>query len=125
MLQEVFFFFLTLSNFLVPNLCILHFSQKEDLKRVMDLLSLKEHHARTLLIHYLWDTERVFAVFVEKGKERLYVEAGLSGQISENLSSSQSSSEVTCEICFDEVPSKESTTMDCGHCYCNNCKNLI
>lgn len=96
-------------------------AQKEDLQRVMDLLSLKEHHARTLLIHYLWDTERVFAVFVEKGKERLYVEAGLSCQISENFSSCQSSTEVTCQICFDEVPAKELTTMDCGHCYCNSC----
>ncbi|KAK4481479.1 hypothetical protein RD792_012379 [Penstemon davidsonii] len=47
-------------------------AQKDELQRFMDLLSLKEHHARTLLIHYRWDFNRVSTVFVEKGKERLY-----------------------------------------------------
>ncbi|KAF2305872.1 hypothetical protein GH714_008518 [Hevea brasiliensis] len=37
----------------------------------------REHHARTLLIHYRWDVERLFAVFVEKGKSCLFTEAGV------------------------------------------------
>ncbi|KVI01962.1 Zinc finger, C6HC-type, partial [Cynara cardunculus var. scolymus] len=51
-------------------------AQREDLRRVMELLSLREHHARTLLIHYRWDVEKIFAVLVEKGKIRLFTEAG-------------------------------------------------
>ncbi|KAK6136797.1 hypothetical protein DH2020_029467 [Rehmannia glutinosa] len=42
-------------------------AQREDLRRVMDLLSVKEHHARTLLIHYRWDVEKLISVYVEKG----------------------------------------------------------
>ncbi|CDP07582.1 unnamed protein product [Coffea canephora] len=96
-------------------------AQKEDLQRVMDLLSLKEHHARTLLIYYRWDVDRVFNVFADRGKEWLYSAAGLSVRSSEDLNSSQSSDEVTCQICFEDVHANESTIMDCGHCFCNNC----
>ncbi|KAI3465019.1 hypothetical protein Pfo_021682 [Paulownia fortunei] len=96
-------------------------AQKDDLQRVMDLLSLKEHHARTLLIHYRWDADRVFTVFVEKGKERLYAEAGVSVVDSNNLSSHHFFSKISCEICYEEFPANESTTMDCGHCFCNEC----
>ncbi|XP_022772809.1 probable E3 ubiquitin-protein ligase ARI2 isoform X4 [Durio zibethinus] len=51
-------------------------AQREDLHRVMDLLSLKEHHARTLLIHYCWDVDKVLAVLVEYGKDKLFAAAG-------------------------------------------------
>ncbi|XP_027094172.1 probable E3 ubiquitin-protein ligase ARI1 isoform X2 [Coffea eugenioides] len=96
-------------------------AQKEYLQRVMDLLSLKEHHARTLLIYYRWDVDRVFNVFADRGKAWLYSAAGLSVRSSEDLNSSQSSDEVTCQICFEDVHANESTIMDCGHCFCNNC----
>ena len=42
-------------------------AQRDDLQRVMDVLSLKEYHARTLLIHYRWDVDKVLAVLVERG----------------------------------------------------------
>ncbi|KAK4429121.1 putative E3 ubiquitin-protein ligase ARI2 [Sesamum alatum] len=96
-------------------------AQKADLQRMMELLSLKEHHARTLLIHYRWDVDKVFAVFVEKGKERLYAEAGVSVVDSNTLSSSRSFSKIICEICYEEFPANETTTMECGHCFCNQC----
>ncbi|KAL0360744.1 UNVERIFIED_CONTAM: putative E3 ubiquitin-protein ligase ARI2 [Sesamum radiatum] len=96
-------------------------AQKDDVQRMMDLLSLKEHHARNLLIHYRWDVDQVFSVFVEKGKERLYAEAGVSVVDSNNLRSSCSFSKITCEICFEEFPANETTTMECGHCFCNEC----
>lgn len=99
--------------------------QKDDLQRVMDFLLLKEHHARTLLIHYRWDADKVFAVFVEKGKEQLYGEAGVLGVESNNLSSFHSFTEITCQICYEELPSDKVTTMECGHCFCNECKNIV
>lgn len=89
----------------------------------MDLLSLKEHHARTILIHYRWNVEKVFTVFVEKGNNKLYAEAGVTMGPRDSLSLSQYSSEVMCEICIERVSATETTTMECGHCYCNNCEH--
>ncbi|KAH7849521.1 hypothetical protein Vadar_019043 [Vaccinium darrowii] len=97
-------------------------AQRDDLKRVMDLLSVKEHHARTLLIHYRWDADEVFAVFVEKGKECLFKEAGVTVGEHNDISSVHSSSgDVMCIICMEDIPVNETTTMDCGHCFCNEC----
>lgn len=95
-------------------------AQREDLRRIMDVLSLKEHHARTLLIHYRWDVDKVIAVLVENGKDKLYKEAGVTVSEHDNPSS-KPSSEVMCIICMDEVSASEVTTMDCGHSFCNNC----
>ncbi|KAL2894728.1 putative E3 ubiquitin-protein ligase ARI2 [Bienertia sinuspersici] len=94
-------------------------AQTEDLHRIMDLLSLKEHHARTLLIHYRWDVEKVVAVFVERGKDQLYVEAGV--KVNEHTDPCPLSSVFMCEICIEDKPASEFTTMDCGHQYCNDC----
>ncbi|KAL2471794.1 putative E3 ubiquitin-protein ligase ARI1 [Abeliophyllum distichum] len=93
-------------------------AQKEDLSSVMDLLSLKENHARTLLIHYSWDVDKVLSVFVEKGEEQLYAEAGVS---MDNLSSSHVLTKIACQICFEEFPANETTAVNCGHCFCNDC----
>ncbi|KAF3435630.1 hypothetical protein FNV43_RR22721 [Rhamnella rubrinervis] len=95
-------------------------AQREDLRRVMELLSLREHHARTLLIHYRWDVERLIAVLVEKGKACLFMEAGVSVVEHQDLDS-QLPPTVMCDICMEDVPSGESTKMDCGHCFCNGC----
>lgn len=96
-------------------------AQREDLQRVMDLLSLKEHHARTLLIFHRWDVDKVFQVLVEKGKDRLYAEACVMVHNDANISLKHRTSIALCEICLEEVPFYKMTTMDCGHCYCNDC----
>ncbi|XP_057465857.1 probable E3 ubiquitin-protein ligase ARI2 isoform X1 [Actinidia eriantha] len=94
-------------------------AQREDLRRVMDLLSIREHHARTLLIHYRWDVEKLFAVLVEKGKTFLFAEAGVTLVGKHDLGSSPST--VMCNICIEDVPGTEVTKMNCGHNFCNNC----
>lgn len=96
-------------------------AQREDLRRVMELLSLREHHARTLLIHYRWDVERLFAIFVEKGKTSLFAEAGVTVLEEVDVHLSVSSSTVMCDICMEELAGSEVTKMDCGHCFCNAC----
>ncbi|KAK2971050.1 hypothetical protein RJ640_017202, partial [Escallonia rubra] len=99
-------------------------AQREDLQRVMDLLSLKEYHARTLLIHFRWDVDKVFAVLVEKGKDKLYMEAGVTMEEHDGPSAPRRSFEVMCDICMEEIPANKTTMMDCGHCFCNNCWTL-
>eukprot|EP00262_Sarcandra_glabra_P001875 TRINITY_DN12045_c1_g2_i1.p1 TRINITY_DN12045_c1_g2~~TRINITY_DN12045_c1_g2_i1.p1 ORF type:complete len:605 (-),score=79.94 TRINITY_DN12045_c1_g2_i1:441-2255(-) len=96
-------------------------AQREDLRRVMELLTLKEQHARTLLIYHRWDVERLLAVLVEKGRDRLFVEAGVTLLGDKDLAPSRSSSMVMCEICMEEINADAVTKMDCGHCFCNNC----
>ncbi|KAL0334777.1 UNVERIFIED_CONTAM: putative E3 ubiquitin-protein ligase ARI1 [Sesamum radiatum] len=96
-------------------------AQREDLRRVMELLSVREHHARTLLIHYRWDVEKLIAVYVEKGKSCMFSEAGVSVIELVDLDPPESSSTLVCNICMDDVPAKDVTKMDCGHCFCNNC----
>lgn len=88
----------------------------------MDLLCLKEHHARTLLICYRWNADKLFAVLVEKGKDCLFAEAGLSLVGIHDLDS-QPPPTVMCNICMEDVPGTEVTKMDCGHSFCNECKS--
>lgn len=95
--------------------------QREDLRKVMELLGLREHHARTLLIHYRWDVERIFELLDQKGRDRLFSEAGIPLQPANNAGS-PSSTEVTCNVCYDDVPLSDASKMDCGHNYCNECK---
>ncbi|KAL5130018.1 putative E3 ubiquitin-protein ligase ARI1 [Glycine soja] len=88
-------------------------AQKEDLRRVMDMLSVREQHARTLLIFHRWDVENLFEVYVDKGKSFLFAEAGVS--VDEHRDSdSPVPPDFMCNICMDEVPSSKTTRMDCG-----------
>ena len=88
------------------------------------MLSLREHHARTLLIHYRWDVEKLLAVLVEKGKVDLFASAGVSGVENEDAGTSVlSSSTSMCDICIEELPGDKMTKMDCGHTFCNDCKH--
>ncbi|TYI88323.1 hypothetical protein E1A91_D04G200300v1 [Gossypium mustelinum] len=97
-------------------------AQREDLRRVMEMLSLREHHARTLLIHYRWDVEKLLAVLVEKGKADLFSEAGVSVvEREDTVTPLSSSSTAMCDICIEELPGDKMTKMDCGHAFCNDC----
>nr|XP_043607986.1 probable E3 ubiquitin-protein ligase ARI1 [Erigeron canadensis] len=87
----------------------------------MDLLSLREHYARTLLIHYRWDVAKVFEVYGNEGKDCLYKDACVMVHDDGDISSMPSTSAILCEICMEEVPFYKTTTMDCGHCFCNDC----
>ncbi|KAF4402113.1 hypothetical protein G4B88_017625 [Cannabis sativa] len=101
--------------------------QREDLGKVMEILSLKEHHARTLLIHCRWDMEKLLTILVEKGKDELYSKAGVTSLEQDDNSAAANSSKlsissmVLCTICYEDVPPCEITTMDCGHYFCNSC----
>ncbi|KAL9296448.1 hypothetical protein ACSQ67_022344 [Phaseolus vulgaris] len=95
-------------------------AQKEDLRRVMEMLSVREQHARTLLIYHRWDVEKLFAVYVDKGKAFLFGEAGVSVDQHPDSDSSVPST-VMCYICMEDVARVETTRMDCGHCFCNSC----
>ncbi|CAM8997572.1 unnamed protein product [Rhodiola kirilowii] len=96
-------------------------AQRDDLQRVMDLLQLKENQARTLLIHYRWDVDKLIVVYVEQGGTSLFSQAGVT-VIEQQDSRPSPSSTVICFICMeDDISSDCVSTMDCGHCFCNDC----
>ncbi|KFK33684.1 hypothetical protein AALP_AA5G046200 [Arabis alpina] len=95
-------------------------AQKEVLVRVMDLLSVKENQARILLIHYQWNVDKLFSVFIDYGKDRLFSCAGLTVFDPSLIYSKKK--KMTCDICMeDDLPSYDMTRMECGHCFCNDC----
>eukprot|EP00253_Pinus_taeda_P018669 PITA_18669 len=93
-------------------------SQREDLRKVMDILVVKEQFARTLLIHYRWDFARLFDAFVERGNDWLFSQAGIAIR-----PKSTNSLFVTIYIvCAEQDLKEEDTTMmNCGHTFCNVC----
>ncbi|KAJ4877869.1 putative E3 ubiquitin-protein ligase ARI3 [Raphanus sativus] len=101
-------------------------AQKEVLARVMDLLTVKKSQARTLLIHYQWNVDKLVDVYSEKGREILFKTVGLTvfdrrPSLSESRYSLKKK-KMSCEICMEDgLQSYTMTTMDCGHCFCNNC----
>ncbi|KAL2925073.1 putative E3 ubiquitin-protein ligase ARI1, partial [Bienertia sinuspersici] len=95
-------------------------AQMASFRRVMDLLLVKEHHARTLLIRYHWNVDRLLAVFVEKGEAHLFAEAGVTMAKHDALSAIPFLS-LMCNICMEVVSCGETTQMDCGHTFGNNC----
>lgn len=94
----------------------------EVLERVMDLLAVGVHHARTLLIHYHWDVDKIVTVLVEKGKDHLFAEAGVKMVQCPDLGTYPlPSSTLFCHVCMEDVRCNEATQMDCQHSFCNNC----
>lgn len=99
-------------------------AQSNELRKVAEMLGIKQRHARTLLIHERWDFVRLCENLAEKGKDQLFLEAGLSSEASAAphiRHSEYSSRPFTCETCFEDVSSEDATTMDCGHTFCNQC----
>ncbi|EOA25192.1 hypothetical protein CARUB_v10018509mg [Capsella rubella] len=97
-------------------------AQKQVLVRVMELLSVKENQARTLLIYYQWDVDKLFCLFADQGKDRLFSCAGLTAFDPCLVSSTRMMVMNCCDICMeDDLPSDVMTRMECGHSFCNGC----
>uniref|UniRef100_A0ACD5X9Q3 Uncharacterized protein n=1 Tax=Avena sativa TaxID=4498 RepID=A0ACD5X9Q3_AVESA len=95
-------------------------AQQEDLSMVMNLLNIKQHHARALLIHHRWKTDSIYDHFDRKGRDRMLREAGVVLQVNNSCRASPSRT-VNCMVCFDEFSMGVVSTMECGHCFCNDC----
>jgi hypothetical protein len=86
----------------------------------MNLLNIKQHHARALFIFHQWKIDRIYDCFDRKGRDRMLREADIVLQEKSNTTPSSSSK---CNVCFDDDLSlTDVSTMDCGHCFCNNCE---
>lgn len=98
------------------------YPQQQDLSMVMNLLNIKQHLARTLLIHHRWKMHCIYDHLDRKGRDRMLSEACII--LPKNSMSAASSTSVTCNVCFEDFPMTDVSTMDCGHCFCNDCESL-
>mmetsp|Transcript_37117 Transcript_37117/g.94848 ORF Transcript_37117/g.94848 Transcript_37117/m.94848 type:complete len:608 (-) Transcript_37117:139-1962(-) len=97
-------------------------AQRSCLASVMDILGCPVAVARTLLIHYSWDTEVLFGQYADRGPEWMLQSASVTSKI--DTGSEQDDrvdGTVYCGSCLCDVPSLDSTSMACGHSFCNNC----
>lgn len=94
-------------------------AQQEDLSTVMNLLNIKQHQARALFIFHRWKIDHIYDCFDRKGRDRMLREADIVLQEKSSITPSRSAK---CNVCFDDDLSlTDVSTMDCGHCFCNDC----
>lgn len=101
--------------------------QSEDLRKVVEFLAIRQRQARTLLIHYRWNVENLFCALAEKGTDPIFLEAGLPppDAKSDVRVQGETSQFVRCGTCLEDVSTSAATRMDCGHAFCNDCKQLL
>uniref|UniRef100_A0A0A9CSL9 RBR-type E3 ubiquitin transferase n=1 Tax=Arundo donax TaxID=35708 RepID=A0A0A9CSL9_ARUDO len=89
----------------------------------MNLLNIKQHQARALLIHHRWRMDCICDCFDRKGRDRMLRDAGIVLQKNNSLAvgGSTMTMSVTCNVCFEDFSLTFICTMDCGHSFCNNC----
>ncbi|KAL6637465.1 hypothetical protein ACP70R_025037 [Stipagrostis hirtigluma subsp. patula] len=99
-------------------------AQEQDLSTVMNLLNIKQHQARCLLIHHRWRMDCICDCFDRKGRDRMLRDAGIVLEGNKSMATAVSTmfiNSVTCNVCFEEFSLTAVSTMDCGHCFCNDC----
>ncbi|XP_044984053.1 probable E3 ubiquitin-protein ligase ARI1 [Hordeum vulgare subsp. vulgare] len=95
-------------------------AQQQDLSMVMNLLNVKQHNARALLIHHRWKIDCIYDHLDRKGRDHMFREAGI--VLQENINGKAPPSRlVNCMVCFDEFSVGAVSTMECGHYFCNDC----
>ncbi|KXZ51910.1 hypothetical protein GPECTOR_11g38 [Gonium pectorale] len=72
---------------------------------------------------FRWDKEALLTKVAERDPDSVLKQAGVavSGSCSGCSGSGPPGSSSTCQVCFTEVEPGETTTMDCGHTFCNEC----
>lgn len=96
--------------------------QQQELSVVTSLLNIKQHNARALLIHHRWKVDCIYDHLDRKGRDQMLREAGIILR-EDNNSRAAPSITATCIVCFDEF-SLSDVSMECGHCFCNECEFL-
>jgi hypothetical protein len=90
----------------------------------MNLLNIKKYQARALLIHHRWRIDGIYDS-LDKGRECMLRNAGIVLQENNSMVAAGSTTPwrtVTCKVCFEEFSMAAVSTMDCGHCFCNDCE---
>lgn len=103
----------------------------DSIKEVNAVVQIPATTTRILLNHFRWDREKLMECYYDGDQDKLFSEAHVVSPFRKALnaskkqrvtrSSSATSSEVTCEICFLSLPSETMTGLECGHKFCTQC----
>ena len=107
--------------------------QEKEIKSVSDLFSISPSIAATLLRHFQWKKEKLIAKFLDN-PDQIYKEAGITFDSSNvatttnndnnnnyNNNNNNKDENEMCSICGDEMTKMSSSSMICGHLFCNDC----
>ena len=91
------------------------------IKRVSSELSINTSAACTLLRHCKWDEAETLRRFHAE-QQKLVAEAGVATQLHLDICAPLDSSvELTCPVCFDDVPGDRMFALPCSHSFCSGC----
>lgn len=93
-------------------------AQEEHMQKVAEVLDIDSSFSRILLMHFEWDSERLLTLFFDKGKEEVYKVCGVRDP---SASKSKMQGEFSCPTCMDDVELSDTTELNCGHRFCNDC----
>lgn len=90
--------------------------QNKIINEVADLLGIPPECARTVLIHFKWNKDKLFdAYYADSAKVRADTgikHLGVAGH---------APGPFMCEICLDEYPAREGFSLGCKHVFCRPC----
>lgn len=97
--------------------------QGEAVAEVAGIWNCKRSIAKTLLMHYMWDKEKLLSDFAERGAEYVYKAAGIAqpSDSDAGLGPLDPTAPISCEVCMCEAPGAECGRNGCGHTFCNTC----
>jgi len=100
--------------------------QDAHIRQANEFLQVDKGLARIVLKHFKWDAEKLLERWMEKGKDQVFMEAGVrlmeeGSQKQEVEDQPTSSTPRECEICFSEVSPSEAHAISCGHSFCAEC----
>eukprot|EP00878_Enallax_costatus_P004275 GHUV01004505.1.p1 GENE.GHUV01004505.1~~GHUV01004505.1.p1 ORF type:complete len:527 (+),score=139.84 GHUV01004505.1:269-1849(+) len=98
--------------------------QAEAISEVESIWGCKRSVAKTLLMHYMWDKEKLLSDLADRGSEYVHKLAGVAepdDSKQANAAGSSPPQQVTCEVCMCDYAPADCSTNGCGHIFCNGC----
>ena len=93
---------------------------KESVEKIQELLIISENASKILLKHFNYNTEKLFNIYFEKGRDKLFKEVGIENNIEGKEEDNKNI--FSCLGCFEEVEISQTTKLNtCDHRFCNEC----
>jgi ariadne-1 len=94
---------------------------KKIVKETTDVLGLPSQVAAVALLrHFGWNKEKLIEKYMED-PETVCREAGMANLSRLSTQPTNPNEKVSCLVCYEELPAKETYALGCGHRYCRPC----
>lgn len=99
------------------------------IKEVNAVVEIPATTTRILLNHFKWDKEKLMEMYYDGDQDKLFSEAHVISPFKKSLTRKRTTraaaaadmSEVTCEICYMQLPQAMMTGLECSHKFCTQC----